>query len=131
MEKTCTECSKTFESSRHNAKYCSRECRYSHNQLYFIKSSYPGISTGTVGAIGELRVSMDLLIKGFEVFRAVSPSCSCDLAILRNGILLRVEVRTGYEIPKTGKMVFNQVKNNKADVLAIVLRDRIVYQPDL
>ena len=39
-------------------------------------------------------MAADLLRRGWEVFRAVSPACSCDLIIHRAGVLLRVEVRT-------------------------------------
>lgn len=53
-----------------------------------------GLSIGTTGAIGELRVSVDLLIKGYEVFRAVSHSCSCDLIAIKQSRALRIEVRT-------------------------------------
>jgi len=51
-------------------------------------------STSTIGATSELLVAADLLRRGFEVFRAVSPTCSCDLGVLRDGRFLRVEVKT-------------------------------------
>lgn len=94
-------------------------------------SAYPGLATHTVGAIGELRVSVDLLRLGYEVFRAISATASCDLAVLQNGRLLRVEVRTGYESRHSGKITGNFEKQFRADILAIALPDRIVYRPPL
>jgi hypothetical protein len=70
-----------------------------------------------------------LLLKGFEVFRAVSSACSCDLAILKEGMLKRIEVRTGRRCTN-GKIywpVKTEVENY--DVLAIVLPDEIIYKP--
>ena len=128
----CKRCRKPFSSNRGYQKFCSKRC----NNLLWQEESYKkseyrkqNISTGTVGAIGELRVSADLLTKGFEVFRSVSPSASCDLAILKNGKLLRVEVRTGYARKDGAYWASRQ--RFRADVFAIVLPDKIVYEPEL
>ena|SRR5690242_10242715 len=126
---TCSNCKQEKESSWKHTHLCSPECR---KQFYLsqleVHSHYPKLPTGTVGAISELRVSSDLLAKGFEVFRSLTPNSSCDLAILKNGTLRRVEVRTGYEA-KNGRVY--TVRDNRADVLAIVLPDKIVYEPEL
>lgn len=74
-------------------------------------------------------MAIDLLFRGYEVFRSVSPSCSCDLAILKDGRLLKVEVRTGKY--STGGKVFTNFKNVRAEILAIVLHDRLIYQPSI
>lgn len=58
------------------------------------RDAKPMLSTGVSGACGELAVSVDLLRRGYEVFRAVSPACSCDLVALKDGKSYRVEVRT-------------------------------------
>ncbi len=34
------------------------------------------------------------MLKGYDTFRALSPSCPCDLLALKDGEVLRVEVRT-------------------------------------
>jgi hypothetical protein len=88
------------------------------------------LPTGTVGAMAELLAATDLLMKGFEVFRAVSPSASCDLAILKEGKLLKVEVRTGYKRPN-GK--FWVCATGIHDILAIVDIEshQVVYDPAL
>jgi len=45
--------------------------------------SLPDLLPSTVGAMAELCVAADLLRHGFEVFRAVSPHSTCDLAVLK------------------------------------------------
>lgn len=89
------------------------------------------IPTGTVGAIGELRVAIDLLSKKYEVFKALSPSCSCDLAILKNGKLKTIEVRTGNEIMLRSSEKYKK-KYVKAEILAIVdyANEKIIYYPN-
>ena len=68
--------------------------------------------------------------KGYEVFRACSPSSSCDLAILKNGKLLKIEVRTGQKVRKA--IMYNK-ENIHADITAVVLYnpDEIIYLPKL
>jgi len=125
----CQNCQTPFSSHIKTAKYCSRECRsaYWKDRSYIHHNS--SLSTGTVGAISELRVSADLLLKGYEVFRSVSQSASCDLAVLKNKQLLRVEVRSGYEKPNGG--FYTNRANFRADILATVTKDRIIYEPTL
>lgn len=88
------------------------------------------LPTSTVGAISELRAASDLLGKGYHVFRALSPACPCDIAVLRDGKLLRIEVKTGYRTA-TGKLYKSPAHNNEFDILAMVLPDEIIYEPPL
>lgn len=55
-----------------------------------------GLPTATTGALAELVVAADLLRRGFEVYRAVSPAAKSDLVIVRDGRILRVQVKTTY-----------------------------------
>jgi len=113
---------------RHHAFYCSPRCAYLARRAEYVKANpKPVFNTATVGAIAELRVCLDLMNKGYEVFRAVSPASSCDLAILKDRNLLRVEVRTGRKSP-TGKIYKSYLgKRVKADILATVLPYEIIY----
>jgi len=95
-----------------------------------------GLTSGTTGAIGELLVAADLLQKGYHVFRAQSPSCPCDLAILKDNRLLRVEVRTGHRSRATGKVyppVKDNLSNGKYDLYVQVVHGplEITYFPPL
>lgn len=80
-----------------------------------------------------MRVAVDLLSRGYNVFRALSPSCPCDLAVLKNGKLVRVEVRTTWESAKSGiyKRIGRKDDPDSIDLYAWVLPDRIVYEPEL
>ena len=73
---------------------------------------------------------MDLLQKGYVVYRAIEGTASCDLAVLKNGRLLRIEVTTGHRKPYGG--VGTPKKDaRKFDILAITLPETILYRPDL
>lgn len=92
-----------------------------------------GLASSTTGAVSELTVACDLLKRGYEVFRAVSPSCSCDLAILKDNKLVRVEVRTAQRNQVTGNVLYPNPDRNRFDVLALVLLadNEIIYIPEL
>jgi hypothetical protein len=106
----------------------------SHNAAHRV----PGLSDGmgnrgnvTTGAISELVVAVDLTRKGFEVFRAVDPSASCDLLALKDGVVVRVEVRTGTRAIN-GRVSFapHNLGPHRQDCVAVVLAgDEIVYVP--
>ena len=121
-------------------KYCNKVCASrKYTNKYRTLNPRLGLAAGTVGALGELLVAADLLKRGYEVFRAMSPSCSCDLAVLKNGKLMRVEVRTGY---RSGQRSVDDPDNvfignasgiHRADLLAIVVHSptMIQYRPQL
>jgi hypothetical protein len=117
------------------SKFCGRICRNAYRrEKTGLTSAYPGLPTGTVGAINELRACVDLMEKGYEVFRAVSSACSCDLAVLKDGQLLRIEVLTAYRITATGKLLgsHNSKKDfGRQDHFAFMLPNEIVYEPPL
>lgn len=87
------------------------------------------LTKGKRGAISEMVVASDLLNKGYEVFRSVSQDCSCDLLALKDGSMLRIEVRTGQR-NQNGTLGCSVSEKDLArfDVLAIVIGGEIVYQ---
>jgi PD-(D/E)XK endonuclease len=128
----CEQCGKEFDHPVRRTRFCSMKCsRRSYYKKNYTASPYPGLNTGAIGAASECKVIADLILKGYEVFRAISSMSSCDLAILRNGKLLRVEVRTGRP-SKNRKMPFwAKPKRHLSDVFALVLPDHIIYRPPL
>ncbi len=86
--------------------------------------------------MSELLVSADLIRRGFDVFRALSPHSGCDLIAIHtrdrgNGhAVQRVEVKTG-SYKNTGEPTYPKPrKDEDYDILAIVLPDnRIDYMP--
>lgn len=91
-----------------------------NSEQYKQRNPRPKNPSGTTGAIAELIVCADLLKRGFEVFRSVSPSCSCDLAIMKDKKLVRVEVTTGY-VTAGGKITHPKQPQHfhKFDLLAV------------
>lgn len=115
---------------RRHAKTCSEQCSIKLTQRkYHQANPQSSLSSNTSGAISEHRVIIDLLSHNFEVFHSVNPGASCDLAILKNGKLSRVEVRTR-RYSSSGKP-YRMTRPVKADILASVLPDKIVYDPSL
>lgn len=110
-----------------NQRFCSHDCsRKYHGHA----QDWAGLHKSTVGAIHELRVAVDLLTKGYEVFRAVTPTGSCDLLALKDRKTFRVEVRAAYENTETGRIAHSKARF-RADHYALALATRIVYKPNL
>ena len=136
LERTCLNCNGPFGKKYFSKKrkFCNPLCGKEHERKnYRLLNEKPAIRlpTGTVGAISELHVCCDLLRRGYEVFRAVSSHCSCDLSILKDGKLTRVEVTTG-TLGIKGKISFPKKQNTKSDLIAVVMRDgKIHYFPEL
>ncbi len=129
MENTCIVCGKSFKADRRHYKYCSKQCcKYAHCP----PDSERGISKGTIGAIHELQVSVDLLRLGWEVFRAVSPNASCDLIACKGDRAVKVQVTKARISPITGNVSYDSHDGENFDVLAISYVDgKIRYMPSL
>ncbi len=90
------------------------------------------MNTSDRGAISELAVAVDLMYRGFEVFRALSPASSCDLIIYRDGKALRVEVKTDRRLAfKTHRKKEGSKFLEKTDIVAIPMEGYIDYYPTL
>jgi len=124
LTKKCIICQQVFTPSKHNQKFCSKECK---DKFYNRISTFPHLPSATVGTIGELVVATDLLKKGYEVYRPLSPSCSADLLVEKEQKIFKIEIRTGY-IQKDGKLVYSHI-NIRASILAIVVHseNKIYY----
>jgi len=86
------------------------------------------IPTGTVGAIGEMVVAVDLMKKGYSVFRALSPHCFCDLVAYRGNDSYKIECRTGYRNIRTDSISFPKTIRDGVDIFAVyVMSDDKVY----
>lgn len=113
--------------------YCREACRRASKRGDVQAQLAPSalVSTGTKGAINELRVALDLMARGFHVFRAMSQSCPCDLVAWdRRGKLYRVEVKTGRRLP-SGKLSFQKHNTDDYDVICHVVDDGLIYAPPI
>ncbi len=137
IAKNCLSCNKEFLTGIHSKKYCSLDCTHNHNKLKFAKESkkhgHKRQKAGTTGAMHELLASYDLLGRGWNVFRALSPSCHCDLIICKEkGEMFRVEVRTSNIIHDKPSGYSLKGIGEKYDYLASVHHSgKITYFPSL
>jgi hypothetical protein len=132
----CQHCQAEFEPKRTAAwqKYCSKACSKGATSKRW-KDLNPekalGTSPGSIGAAHEMLVCVDLLRRGYHVYRSVSPSAIFDLVVFRGDEMLSVEVTTGRYSPQGG-IAHSPKDSSKFDVLAVVMRDgKIIYQPDI
>jgi hypothetical protein len=113
------------------AKYCDPSCMQEYRRkLYAGQNTIWGVASATVGAVNELRVSVDLVVRGYAVFRALSPACPCDLVVLHDGRVFRVEVTTGHR-SVTGNLQYPKKDPMLYDVLAVVCRTPLFTSPKL
>lgn len=139
QKRDCCYCKLPFQPRRDDQKYCGKGCREAaYNESLQVRSQLRerGISPGTVGAIAEMLVCADLLRRGYDVFRAVSPNSPADLVVLYEHKLYSIEVRTGYRkfAGSDGYVVTNP--RHFANILAVVIHGdggtpEIFYTPAL
>lgn len=86
--------------------------------------------------MNELVAAADLMRKGYHVFRALSPSCPCDLIIYHGEDperVVRVEVRTARRNASGDvQRKHSPHERHRYDIKAFVQHDgTVLYDPDL
>lgn len=117
-KRVCRGCSKEFETMEPLKVYCEIECRRSYN-IYEPVKDYGEVPRGTVGAIAELAVSIDLMAKGYSVFRPLSPNCFCDLIAIKGDEIKMIEVRSGNK--DSHGVVFSKKRSDKVTDFAVYI----------
>lgn len=136
MNQNCALCGNTIpvnrgKGNRERIKYCSAAClvKATRNGNVSLSEQW-GVNASGVGAITELITSIDLMKRGYDVFKALSMG-TCDLVAIKNGKCIRIEVKSGYT-NINGKLNHTKVRSEYTfDVLAIVAEEKVVYRPDL
>jgi predicted AAA+ superfamily ATPase len=92
-------------------------------------SSEAEIESGRQGAIGETAVALDLMRRGYEVFRPLNPQATCDLLALKEGTCIRVECKVS-RLSISGSLYRDvRDKTDKFDLLAIITPSgKIIYR---
>ena len=133
----CLQCGQSISQDRRtrHAKFCSPACRrHAARERYTVETGSPGrndIATTTTGAMHELLVCADLMKMGCHVFRAQSPSCPCDITVLVDGQLYKIEVTTGYKKSDGGISFPRKNSRYDFDVIAVVFHSgEITYLSD-
>jgi hypothetical protein len=94
----------------------------------FGKKISHGLSPAKKGALTELIVCADLISKGYDVFRAVSPACPCDLVAAKKNVLIRVEVRSVTKTPNNKiHPNFGHTDIGRSDIVCFYLDGEIMY----
>jgi hypothetical protein len=125
QNRICLTCNKDFLPKAHNQIYCCKDCQKKDAGTQYLGQK--GISTGTVGAMSELAVSIDLMAKGYETYRALSPSSKCDILAMKNNVSYGFEVRTGYLIGKDQHFMFS-TKHVRAKYMGVfIFKDKSVH----
>lgn len=131
---------------RGNRVYCNEDCSRADLKRKWReqnpKTALAAMKTGTIGEVNAMRVSIDLLTKGYQVFRAAFPAMPFDIVVvedplLKNSIEIhpskRIKVTTGSKTVK-GTLVHPVKPEKRADfdVLAVVTTTGdIFYDPEL
>lgn len=111
--------------------FCGKACArlWRGGRIIELNGLRPPLSSGHIGALHELLACADLIRRGYEVFRAVSPASPFDLIIFSKRGMERVEVRTAVRMPD-GTIRTNS--SDRCDILAMVFYDGTVqYRPEI
>ena len=74
------------------------------------------LSTSSRGSIGELKVCIDLMKKGWTVFQPIVDDISCDLIAIKDNIIKTIQVKshsTSHNKSKTSITIDLRSKNRK------------------
>ena len=130
----CQACGEELPTAKQRrfAATCNQDCyRALLGKGKTLRGAYPELPSGTVGAISELRAATDLMRRGYHVFRAISPTSPSDLAILKDGQLILIEVRTAYWNRARTSRTYPKALM-RSDAFALVIGDEPVhYEPPL
>lgn len=133
-ELICENCKTKFEKTQNSRKrFCTIKCNKEYyKKLYAKLNPTPKCQPTTLGNVQEMRVIIDLLIRGFHVFRSCSHYAPFDIIMVNEGKFRVVEVVTGY-YSGSGNINHGKKKlKKKWDYLAIVTRDGdILYEPEM
>ena len=134
-ERRCAQCGDVLPPKSHGRRmFCGIACSAASRvpATPDLRGYSGGLVTGTRGAVSELRVVVDLMERGFHVYRAMSPSCPCDLVVWKeDGPVIRVEVKTARAHRRTGKVYFNKGAKNVFDAICHVTPDELIYEPKI
>jgi hypothetical protein len=112
IEKVCNGCGRKFKTGKRNQVRCSRTCD-GHP-----RKTYPKMPSGSFGAAVEMIVSGLLMLDGWNVFRAQSPHCYCDLIAVKGARVRHLEVRTAWR-EKSGKLTYSKKASPGATEFAV------------
>ena len=129
-EAACEACARVFVTNKPNQITCSVDCKRARDRSGGYRSPLAGLVTkGSVGAAHEMLVAADLLKRGFDVYRSVSPTAHADIIIVNGSHILRVEVTTGTpnRRPSSRPLSWPPKVASRHDILAVVTHPGVIH----
>lgn len=134
----CVECGAPLIGGRKDRKFCDKTCAAFTAKRKWReanpKSPLAAFATGAVAEANEMLVAIDLLQRGYEVYRSAFPAQSCDMLVRTPDAPadyhLRIEVTSG-NYTGSGTLVHPERDPSKYDVMAVVANGKITYKPEL
>ena len=137
-KRTCVQCGIGFDARRSCDKFCRSSCAVIRGrELYRSKRRFPDLAKSVIGSIHELEIAVDLLARGLDVYRSLTPCNGSDLVAVQGDQMWRVECTTGQKLaggegrnPKVSRDGTKRVGKPAFDLLAVVYQDgQIEYFP--
>lgn len=129
IQPKCLSCNAVIDrdlwvNSYQRRKYCSFECKdNSPNPKVYkkkVRAYFGEIETRYAGAASEFFVLADLSLRGWDVYRALSSGSKYDLVVEKDGLILKIEVRSGWRILTDGEIGFSTKSLGEPDIFAVV-----------
>ncbi len=132
LHRICRECASSCETTHINKLLCSSRCyrkqvKIKDNNRKPTKKYSAILSTGNLGAVGELQASVDLMLRGFHVFGALSPASPCDLIVAMEDVVIKVEVRTASYQRQDGTLSYSYDGKDYANLFAVIYDGKVYY----
>lgn len=127
---TCFVCGGPLPGRR--TSFCSKRCEARAYESTRSIGSRFGLPTTIGGGLCELLAAVDLLKRGYHVFRSVTATSPFDIVACKGEQTLRVEVKMGQRT-RRGEPTMPVVRNHGYTTLAVVYDDGVLYygeQPD-
>jgi hypothetical protein len=127
----CEGCNIVYFKKRENMRFCSEKCQKKIGGLRF-ETNGGTLTRHMTGEVAEHQVIIDLIRKGYWVFKPIGFGCGFDYLAIRGEEIEKVEVKAGRMQNKTGYISVNRPGGSRGPavhtLLAVVIGDKIIYE---
>jgi|CXWL01.1.fsa_nt_gi predicted nucleic acid-binding Zn ribbon protein len=115
----CEVCGEIFGTAK-SKKTCSEDCQIKRvRRLTGREAHHQLLPSATVGAMSEMIIAIELMKKGYAVFRALSAACFCDLVVSKGNSIYKIECRTGYLNMQSKSLAYSTKVRGDIDLFAV------------
>jgi len=132
IERKCLFCGKKYK-GRRDQRFCKRKHQVAFNKIVLIPTGLiDGIDKEGVRYISVNLACMDLIKKGFIIFKALHKNNTADLLAYKqdgkkNFKVYKVEIMTCRYNSKSGQIVHPLIKNKECILIGVTLNDSKVH----